>query len=492
MRSCSPDNQFLVSHDIDGKPFGFIPLTCSLYRLNEYEYEKARLSAPLSKHDSIITTIDALPEIESEFRDILNGRSAAELYRRHTPGIALVVTQSCNLGCSYCLAKQGSFGIAINKMHPSEVIDRIDDLFSQHENIDFIKFFGGEPTLRMDLINDICSHVTKTLGKNVHFALTTNGTGNASKHLETWRKYHISVSVSIDGPREIHDAERKTISGRGSYDQAVAYCNYLEMHEFPYAVVGVFDERHIKAGLSYLETIEFLNKISPLTKVQFVEALGDAAETSTKNQFTIEEAKRQVIEAVDSIWDKISSKWTSPNDKDWLYDNNLFRFAYGVTFGHARPYLHACTASNLTTIMPSGQTMPCYTFSENESLHLGKRGDSISFIEKSRENYQKDFSWKALSDAGTNAPWYRGIVGDICVADMLNSNSPGLETSPFYQAFQEAAVLRTLQNAAAIVPGSKKHARIIGAMEAHKNLTGEYTSKMGYQPKRNQVTMKEE
>jgi His-Xaa-Ser system radical SAM maturase HxsB len=36
--------------------------------------------------------------------------------------------------------------------------------------------------------------------------------------LETLKKYNVSVSTSLDGTKELHDAHRKTHSGKGSYD----------------------------------------------------------------------------------------------------------------------------------------------------------------------------------------------------------------------------------------------------------------------------------
>jgi sulfatase maturation enzyme AslB (radical SAM superfamily) len=313
-----------------------------------------------------------IPAIHEEFEQVASAKGIGGLLRRHTPGLALIVSQSCNLGCSYCLAKQGTFGLPVVNMKIDDVRRRLEDFFTRQPDIDFIKFFGGEPTLRMDLIRGVCDFVTRDLGRSVHFALTTNGTLDARSHLETWQRYHMSVSVSVDGPAEIHDAVRTHKDGRGSFREAIRYCDTLSRENFPFAVVGVFDERHLSAGMSYLDTIRYLNTHSSLAKVVFVEALGDAtnSELCSKPE-AAHRARKQVNDAVDAIMANATEHWIKPGGPEWVYDNNLFRFLSGIVSGTAVPYEHACTASNLTTLFPSGAMMSCYTLSEKPGFGLG-------------------------------------------------------------------------------------------------------------------------
>ena len=194
-------------------------------------------------------------------------------------GLAIIVSQNCNLTCSYCLAQRGTYGLSVCDMNIDEIKHRIKEYSKNTSNFSFIKFFGGEPTLRMDLVAEICRYVHENLNlKDIKFGITTNGAyGKPEEHLKVWTKYRVSVSVSIDGPQYIHDMERKTENGNGSFLRAVNYCNVLKNNHFPFAVVGVFDNRHITNGETYLSTIKYLNSISPLTKIQYIESIGDAA-----------------------------------------------------------------------------------------------------------------------------------------------------------------------------------------------------------------------
>ncbi|CAL1525657.1 GTP 3',8-cyclase [Bacillus subtilis] len=469
------NRQLVMARDVSGNPFAFVPLLSRLYRLEHHDISIAELT----ERSLFVTDVSAVPTIEEEFNRELDISGIESLQRKHTPGVALVVTQNCNLGCSYCLAKQGTFGLPITNMKSGQVLRRLESLFEMEPNIDFIKFFGGEPTLRMDLIEEVCDFVTNKLGKRVHFALTTNGTLKASKHIELWKRYHVSVSVSVDGPPHIHDAVRIRKDGSGSHEQALEYCDYLRQKDFPFAVVGVFDERHITSGFTYLDTIKYLNKISPLVKVQFVEALGDAVNNGGIGTYTISDVKKQVESAVDAIMELISNTfvdWSLGSDK-WLYDNNILRFVHGIVKEKARPYSHACTASQLTTVFPSGDLTACYTFSERSDLRYGDESTSKISLSEKKQQFRDHHNWKTLSNSGVSVPWYRGVVGDICVADMMNSPYEGLRQSDFYKAFQETAVLRILQHLPMFAKHPLKQARLLHAIEKHRTLTGEYSRK---------------
>jgi sulfatase maturation enzyme AslB (radical SAM superfamily) len=468
-------DHILVARDLRGRPFAFSPLLCQIYALDETE-----TPAELCEDRTGVADASCVEAIAADIEAAIETFGFDALHRVHTPGIAVIVTQDCNLSCNYCLAKQGTYGVAVTRANFERTKEQIRGLFETRPDIEFIKFFGGEPTLEIDLIGKICAFVSDELGKSVHYAVTTNGTLPARNHIDLWKKYHFSVAVSIDGPRAVHDAVRTNRGGRGSFDKALDYCATLDAAGFPFAVVGVYDKRHFDAGLSYLDTIRFLNTISPLSKITFVEALGDAAAGTAVEGIDLSAAETQIVDAIDAIWTEIVSNWVAPATSHWTYDNNLWRFISAIVTGSGRPYKHACTASALTTLFPSGTSMPCYTMAERPELAFGGVNTPSATIEDKRSAYRATFEWVSLEGQGVHVPWYRGIVGDICVADMLNSASGRLEQSAFYRCFQETAVRRLLQHIAGLDTFALEQARLLHAVNEHKKITGEFTAKMGY------------
>lgn len=94
--------------------------------------------------------------------------------------LILVVTSRCNLSCDYCQV------LKENKDMDFETAWRAVSLFLKREktsNNRQIKFFGGEPLLNFNLIEDIVEKVNKT-HRNVDFRIATNGVLLNKKVLE--------------------------------------------------------------------------------------------------------------------------------------------------------------------------------------------------------------------------------------------------------------------------------------------------------------------
>lgn len=75
-----------------------------------------------------------------------------------------------------------------------------------------IGFFGGEPTLRLDLIAAMSAYATELSergGKPVTFELTTNGTRVGPELIELVHRYRMVVAVSIDGNAAAHNTHRR-------------------------------------------------------------------------------------------------------------------------------------------------------------------------------------------------------------------------------------------------------------------------------------------
>jgi uncharacterized protein len=100
----------------------------------------------------------------------------------------------------------------------------------QHKNAVF-DFIGGEPLLEIELMEKICDYIKTTLYVNRHpwfndyiFAITTNGLMYSDKRVQNFidkNLNHLSITITIDGTKEKHDANRVYPDGRGSYGDVV-------------------------------------------------------------------------------------------------------------------------------------------------------------------------------------------------------------------------------------------------------------------------------
>ena len=147
------------------------------------------------------------------------------------PNITFVVTESCNLNCSYCYEKHKT-SRQMTKEIAKQAVDvlfsgKIKNYFSDPKGY-CIEFFGGVPLLQIDLIeyiinyyNQKCFELNKELLQNSMFNMTTNGvlyhTDKVQKFIARHNK-KLSMGITIDGNKQLHDSCRKFSNGLGSYD----------------------------------------------------------------------------------------------------------------------------------------------------------------------------------------------------------------------------------------------------------------------------------
>jgi uncharacterized protein len=140
--------------------------------------------------------------------------------------LSLAVAQRCNLGCTYCYAQQGDFGLPPRSMTLAEAEQAVDLLFADAapgERVT-IAFMGGEPLVNRAVVRDATEHAVRrgvASGVDVALSITTNGTLVTDDDADFFARYGFAVTISIDGDRETHDALRPARDGRGTYDRVL-------------------------------------------------------------------------------------------------------------------------------------------------------------------------------------------------------------------------------------------------------------------------------
>lgn len=181
--------------------------------------------------------------------------------------LSLHVSNACNLRCVYCYAGSGSYGRQPRtKMGRGLAIKAIDTMYRNFPNIESIIFFGGEPTLAMDVIESVCKHVEELhkCGKAKRipeYGIVTNGTRINDEAIRIVKQHDIRVTMSIDGPQKIHDLLRPTKGARGSYELARAGFNRLvtEIGQVP-RIEATYTRAHVNSGMRMQDLGAFLRK----------------------------------------------------------------------------------------------------------------------------------------------------------------------------------------------------------------------------------------
>ena len=141
--------------------------------------------------------------------------------RKKSLVIYWLITNNCNLRCSYCFADGGSYGESRGYMEKQTIEKTLQLLSKDFSDVDEFRilFFGGEPCLYPKVIEATVLAAKDILkGKKIVFSGTTNGTILPEKLQDLCKKHNISFAVSLDGKKCVQNCLRKTATGIGSYD----------------------------------------------------------------------------------------------------------------------------------------------------------------------------------------------------------------------------------------------------------------------------------
>jgi uncharacterized protein len=168
------------------------------------------------------------------------------------PRIELLVVQPtpfCNIDCRYCyLADRANKAVV--------AFETLENLFAQvfasgwaDQGLSVV-WHAGEPMVlpiafyrrAFALINGL-----KPAGLTLSHSFQTNGTLIDDAWCAFIAETGVSIGVSIDGPRHLHDRNRVTRSGRGTFDKAVAGLRRLKQHGVPFHVISVLTAASLAA-----------------------------------------------------------------------------------------------------------------------------------------------------------------------------------------------------------------------------------------------------
>ena len=151
---------------------------------------------------------------------------------------------ACNLACRYC------FFLTKEKLYPDSSFRMSDDVLkaymrqlleAQPSPEVAVAWQGGEPTLMgldffrrsIELEEEYKNPSTKILN-----TMQTNGVLLDDEWCEFFRENDFLIGISIDGPRELHDAYRVDKGGNSSFDRVMHGVQLLQEHEVEFNILA--------------------------------------------------------------------------------------------------------------------------------------------------------------------------------------------------------------------------------------------------------------
>ncbi|MBI5443491.1 MAG: radical SAM protein [Deltaproteobacteria bacterium] len=140
--------------------------------------------------------------------------------------LVLEVAQACNLQCAYCYAGGGAYGGEPRLLSPGlarRASRFLVEASGEREEVTLV-LFGGEPLLNAPALVaavEEAERAASAAGKRLVMSVTTNGTRFTPELVDFLREHRVNVSVSLDGPPRVHDANRRRADGQGTYAEVL-------------------------------------------------------------------------------------------------------------------------------------------------------------------------------------------------------------------------------------------------------------------------------
>jgi uncharacterized protein len=191
---------------------------------------------------------------------------SSEVGSKQTPildRLTLVISNVCNLACSYCYASHGTYyskrGIVMTR---ETALRSLNFAARSYSGIRHINFFGGEPTLNLGVIEVVCEYARYLYSQGAiprvpTFGITTNSYALDERTFDVLTGYGFNVTASIDGPKEIHDLKRRTQSGKGSYERVARNIETLLKQGLNVEFECTYTADHVRYGYPITALMDF-------------------------------------------------------------------------------------------------------------------------------------------------------------------------------------------------------------------------------------------
>jgi uncharacterized protein len=196
--------------------------------------------------------------------------------RTAPPGFHLLAKPTgaiCNLACRYCffLSKEALYPGSRFRMSDELLETYIRQLIESHRVPEVtVAWQGGEPTLMgLDFFRRSIEYQAKYRkpGMTIRNTIQTNGTLLDDEWCAFFREHDFLVGISLDGPRELHDAYRVNKGGRPTFDRVMRGLRLLQKHGVEHNVLTTI---HAANADHPLEVYRFLRDEAGARFIQFI------------------------------------------------------------------------------------------------------------------------------------------------------------------------------------------------------------------------------
>lgn len=341
------------------------------------KYGKEEVDDVLSDLDELVQKEQLLAPMDPNYRVVVEDKPIIK-------ALCLNIAHDCNLRCKYCFAGQGGYGQWRMLMSFDVARRAVDFLIAhsggrKHCEIDF---FGGEPLMNWHVIQETVSYIRqqeKKHNKIIKLSLTTNGLLLDEEKTRYLTENHISLILSLDGRKEMHDRMRPGVQGEPTYDCILKNLQYCVEHRDgeEYYVRGTYTRYNLDFAT---DVTDIVDKGFPALSMEPV--VGDAAE-----DYTIQ---KEDLPQIFDEYEKLAKIFIEREEAGHPFF--YFHFNMDLWRGPCLPKrLRGCGAGHeYLAVVPNGDMYPCHQFVGRDGYVIGNVYEGLKnmdMMKSFRENH---------------------------------------------------------------------------------------------------------
>lgn len=316
------------------------------------------------------------------------------------------VSEDCNLACDYCYYStcKGKPGSNINRIDSSVLETFIRNYMKVSRGAAVFAWQGGEPLLAghaffEQVVRLQALHAPPhTIISN---SLQTNGTLIDDRWASFFQAYRFLIGVSLDGPREIHDARRVNAAGKGSFDRVMAGIRHLRRHRVDFNILTVVH----KGNVGKAKELMAFYRDNGFDYIQFIPCM-DFRSQRVDQPGVYEITPREYGNFLCEVFDD----WYRDGRPDLsirFFDNMLSVYMNR----EAELCVHRAECPASLVLEPNGDAYPCDFFISDE-WKIGNVGSDCLEDVLSHSNYERFRRMKpTLPDSCRTCEWLRLCYG---------------------------------------------------------------------------------
>jgi len=282
----------------------------------------------------------------------------------------LLINQSCNLDCIYCLAgkekyksnKKMSFEVAI------QAIEKAAREITENDTLQII-FFGGEPLLNNSIIHKIVKAVNTDIKNKFpkikfHFHVTTNLTKLNQQDIDLFKNNNFSLLSNLDGRQIEHDKTRLYLNGKSSFSKTYKNVKEISRNDINLAIRATITSLNI-------DTLdEIYNYFKDDLEIKF-QGFPMLIPIDSDGQIISQELYPDIEKFKNFVKNNLIN-----SIKDGVYLSPMIEVLESIVFNYKQFYGCGMAIGNTFVVCAEGEVYPCIYLVGNDKYYIGNVNDS--------------------------------------------------------------------------------------------------------------------